>query len=630
MSEKTANVKEFEFQAEVQKLLHLLASSLYTHKEIFIRELVSNASDALNKMRFNLLTSKDVLNAELELDIKIHFDKEKNTLTISDTGIGMNDEELKANLGTIAKSGSLDFITEMKDKAKDPLDIIGQFGVGFYSAFMVADKISVLSKSYKKGSKAYLWESDGSGKYTLGEAEKSTRGTDIIIHLKESEKEYCESFRVESVIKKYSSFVSFPIFVENNQVNTTSALWRRSKSDVKDEEYKEFYKFLTNDFQEPMFHMHFSAEGTAQFKALLFVPQNNMEVMGFSSAEHGLSLYTNNVLIQAECEHLMPKYLRFVRGVVDSEDVPLNVSRESIQDDINIRRIKKVVMNKFLSHLGEMADNDKELYTKFFGEYGRMLKEGVSQDFEYKDKLKELLRFNSSLGKDDNELISLKEYVSKMKEGQKEIYYSSGPSLQSIKQSPHLEIFTKKEIPVLFLTDPLDDLVMSNIMEYEGKSLKPADQANLELFKEEDKGEEKKEEGNDAGDKSFSDLLAKIKVVLKDKVKDAVISKRLTDSPCVLVNPDGSMSSHMQKVLKAVNKDFNITSKILEINKDHELIKNLSEIITSRKDDLYADEIINLLFDSAMLMDGYLDNPMDTVKRINRVMETSSKYIKGK
>lgn len=622
MPDNATKKHEFEFQAEVQKLLHLLASSLYTHKEIFLRELVSNSSDALNKMRFESLTEKEYENPELNLEIKITADKEKKLLTISDTGIGMNEDELKNNLGTIAKSGSFDFINNLKEQSEDKMDIIGQFGVGFYSAFMVAKKITVETKSYKKGSKAYRWISDGSGKFTIEEISKDTRGTDVILELKDEELEYAENLRLENIIQKYSNFISFPIFVGENTVNSTSALWSKPKSTIKDEEYKDFYKFISNDFNDPFFHLHIEAEGTTQFKAILFVPEKNMEFMGFSLAEHGLSLYTNKVMIQRECKHLMPKYLRFVRGIVDSEDIPLNVSRETIQDDINIRKIKKVLMNKFFSHLEGMADKEKENYDKFYNEFGKLLKEGFTQDFEYRDRIKELLRFNSSLGKTNEDTISLKEYVEKMKSEQKEIYYFSGPTLDAIKQSPHLEAFKAKGIPVLFLTDPLDDLVMSHLIEYDSKKIVPIDQAKIDLLE----NEEKEEKTDEDYDKKFNDLLAKIKVVLKDKITDAVISKRLTDSPCCLVNPDGSVSSHLQKILKSVNKDYQTTPKILEINKNHELIKNLAEILTSKKEDLYIEQSIQLLFDTALLLEGYLDNPMEAIQRINKIMETSTKY----
>ncbi len=626
MSDKTKNTNEYQFQAEVQKLLTLLASSLYTHKDVFIRELVSNASDALNKMRFETLTKKDYEDKDLQLEIKITPDKDNNILTISDTGIGMSKDDLINNLGTIAKSGTFDFIEKLKsEKNKDTLDIIGQFGVGFYSVFMVADKIVVKSKYFEKGSKAFSWESDGSGTFTVNETDKEKRGTDIIIYLKKEDNEFTEDFNIKSTIKKYSNFISFPIMVGEEKVNTTDALWRKPSQDIKPEEYNEFYKFVANDFQEPMLHVHISAEGTTQFKALLFIPKKNMEFMGFSTVEHGISLYSNKVLIQEESKHLFPKYLRFVRGVVDSEDIPLNISRETIQDDINIRKIKKVMMKKFFSRLEELADKEQDKYKEFWQEFGKMLKEGFTQDFEHKDRIKELLRFNSSLKEKSDEYISLKEYIEKMQENQTEIYYFSGPSLEDIKHSPHLEIFKKKGIPVIYLTDPLDDLVMSHLPEYDGKPIKPADQANLNLTQgEEDKKEESKEETD--YDKNFKELVAKFKSVLGEKVTDVVESKRLTDSPCILVNPDGSMSSHMQKILKAVNKDYKMAAKILEINKGHAIMKNLTEALINKKNELYIDQAINLLFDSAVILDGYLENPTETVGRINSVLETSSKY----
>jgi molecular chaperone HtpG len=631
MAEKTQKGEQYQFQAEVQRLLNLLASSLYTHKDVFIRELVSNASDALNKMRFETLTKKEYENKDLPLEIRIKSDKENNVVTISDTGIGMTKDDLINNLGTIAKSGSFDFIEKLKnEKNKDAIDIIGQFGVGFYSAFMVAGKITVETKHFEKGSKGYRWISDGSGSFTIEEIEKEKRGTDVIVNLKEDDKEFTDEFTIKNVIKKYSNFISFPIYVGDEQVNTTEALWRKRKQNIKEEEYNEFYKFIANDFQDPMLHMHITAEGTTQFRALLFIPQKNMEIMGLSVVEHGLSLYSNKVLIQQECKHLMPKYLRFVRGVVDSEDIPLNISRETIQDDINIRKIRKVLMNKFFSRLEELAEKDTDKYKEFWNEFGKMLKEGFTQDFEYKERIKKLLRFKSSIAKKDEDIISLQEYVDNMKDNQTEIYYFSGPSLDDIKNSPHLEIFKKKGIPVLYLTDPLDDLVMSHLTEFDGKPIKPADQANLKLTEEEKSKDKKEGEEPSDYDKKFNNLIVKFKSVLGDRIKDVVESNRLTDSPCILVNPDGSMSSHMQKILKAVNKDYKMAPKILEINKDHGLIKNLAETLDAKKNELYVDQAINLLFDSAVILDGYLENPTETVKRINSVLETSSRYYTEK
>lgn len=434
MTEKMKHEEGFEFQAEIKKLLNILSHSLYTHKEVFLRELISNASDALTKIRYYSLTNPDYEGKDLPLEININVDEKSKILTISDTGIGMTKDEIIQNVGTIAKSGSLDFIANLSEQAKKDSNIIGQFGVGFYSVFMVADEVRIRTKSYKKDEPAFEWHSDGTGKYFLNPIEKERRGTDIVVHLKDDEKEYTEKSRIQSIIKKYSNFVSFPIMVCGERANQITAIWKEPKKNITEEQYNEFYKFISNTEDIPLFRLHTSAEAPIQFSSIVYCPSTNYETYGFKKLEHGLQLYSNKILIQSDCKLLLPEYLRFVRGVVDSADIPLNISRETFQDNRIIHKMKSILVKQIITLLQDLAKNEKEKYETFWRQFGRILKEGVHFDFENRDQLSHLLRFNSSTCTDASGLISLKEYIDRMKPEQKEIYYITAVNRETIEK----------------------------------------------------------------------------------------------------------------------------------------------------------------------------------------------------
>ncbi|RMD59536.1 MAG: molecular chaperone HtpG, partial [Nitrospirae bacterium] len=493
MSDKThANVEEtFEFQAEIKQLLHIIVFSLYTKKEIFIRELISNASDALDKMRYKLLTEDNVRDKELPLEIRIELDEKHKIFSITDTGIGMTKDELIQNIGTIAKSGTLEFIKKLAEGTKkEDLNLIGQFGVGFYSVFMVAKEVFVLTKSYREGEPPYCWHSDGTNAYSIREIDMKNRGTKVEVHLKDEEAEFVNVDRVEGIIRRYSNFVPYPIFLNGRQVNQVSAIWMKPKSELKKEDYVEFYKFLTNSVEEPLSYLHIYSDAPLSFHSILYIPMKKLELIGLGKLEHGLHLYTKRVLIQGECKELLPDYLRFVRGVVDSEDISINISRETIQDNIILQKIKRFLNRKVLDHLEEMLRKNREQYVAFWKEFGRILKEGIAVDLENRDRLTNLLLFNSSRCPDADTFITLKEYTERMQEGQKEIYYMSGMNREAVDKSPHIEVFKKKGIEVIYLYDPLDDIIMNTLIQYDGKPIKSAEQADIGISIEEAKEEE--------------------------------------------------------------------------------------------------------------------------------------------
>ncbi len=613
----------YQFQAEINKLLELFAKSLYTHKEVFLRELISNSADALSKIKFEQLTNKNVMNPELDLKIDIIMDKDNNKIIVSDTGIGMTKDELVNNLGTIARSGTLEYLKKLSEEQKGEKPLIGQFGVGFYSSFMVADKVEVDTKSYIPDEPAYKWIADGSGEYTIEDSDKDQRGTTITIHLKEEDKEYLEKYRIEEIIKKYSNFVPFPVKVEEEQVNQVKALWTKPKNEVTEEEYKEFYKFATTSFDDPMFHLHLQADVPVQFNSILYIPMiNNTKMFGHMNKEYGPSLYSNKVLIMDKCKDLLPPYLDFIKGVVDTEDIPLNISRETLQDNRNIIKIKKVLTKKLLSFLEDKAEEDAQAYHKFWDEFGISIKQGVSIDFENKDRIANLLRFNSSFNDDEKGLVSLSDYVSRMNEEQKEIYYISGENRKVIEKNPHLEIFRKNGIEVLYLYDPADDFVLSGLGTFDEKPVKSIDQANLDSLKTEEEKEKSEEET-----KKLENLTGYMKDILKDKVTDVKKSNRLTDSPVCLVNPDNTTSSQMQKIMKMMNENFEIPKKIFEVNYESPLIKNLADINEKGNNKEYLDNCIYQLFDNALMLDGIMSQPSEMITRINKLMEEGSKEI---
>jgi len=618
-----------EFQAEIKQLLHILVYSLYTHKEIFIRELISNASDALDKLHYEELVNENVLDKGKDLEIHIDLDEKKKLLTISDNGLGMTRSELIQNIGTLGKSGSVDFIKKLTEEAKKDVNIIGQFGVGFYSSFMAASEVRVITKSCVGDEPACEWKSDGSGSYTISESERKERGTTIELTLKEDSSEFAVKDTVEGIIKKYSNFVNYPIFVDKKRVNEVSAIWAKSKSELKDEDYAEFYKYLTNASEKPLIHIHYSVDAPIDIKALMYVPEKNMELIGFGRVEHSLNLYSKKILIQSECKELLPEYLRFLRGVVDSEDLPLNVSRETIQEDILFQKIKSNVVGKFISHLSTVARKEPKEYERFWKEFGRNIKEGVGKDWENREKLSHLLRFNSSTCGNSEELVSLKEYMERMKEGQTEIFFISGSNRDSIEKSPHMEIFKKNDIEVIYMLDRVDEYLLSGFAEYEKTPMKSIDQADLDFIKDVEKKEP--EESKSVSDQSKIDkLLERFRNALGARVKEVKESKRLTDSPCCIINPEGGGTANIQKLMGMMNKGFTMGPKIFEINPNNNLIKNLAEICETEKNLEEVDACGLQLFDNALMLDDLMSDPKEMVPRLNSMMERSTDVLLDK
>ncbi len=634
MSDENKKTTQMEFKAEVKQLLNILVHSLYTNREIFLRELVSNASDALDKLRFESTKGTDIADPKLPFEININFDSKKKIITVMDTGIGMTKDELITNLGTIAKSGSADFIEKLNEGKDSANNIIGKFGVGFYSVFMVAKEVIVKTKSASKDELPMLWKSDGLGSYELQPLdEKIKRGTTIEIHLKEDAEEFADKFRLQQIVKKYSNFISFPINVDKEHINTISALWREPKSSITKDQYKDFYKFLTYDTEDPFEVIHKSIDAPIQFSALLFIPKKNLDIFGFSRDEYGLDLYVRRVLIQHKTKDILPEYLSFVKGVVDSEDLPLNISRETLQENIIFTKISTSVTSQVLSGLEKIAKDEPARYTEFWLEHSKILKMGYS-DFANREKFMRLLRYNSSKSEDEKTLTSLEEYVSRMKKEQKEIYYASGSSREALKLDPHLEIFNRKGLEVLFLYDPADEFVINSLQKFEDYQFISVDQADLTKVSKLENIEEKKTEFEDfsADDKMhFDSLLARIKAILGDKVKEVKISDRLTDSPACLVNPEDAMSSTMQKILRVSQNDKTIPQKIMEINKDHLLIRNLLKIFKKDSSDKYIDNVVEQLYESSLLLEGFLSDPHKLVNRINDLLKDSSDwYVKVK
>lgn len=608
-----------EFQAEVKQLLDIVIHSLYTERDIFLRELVSNAADALEKFRHQQLLEGDVFDKDAPLEIAISFDDKEQTLTITDSGIGMTREELEQNLGTIAHSGSKNFFSELAEAVKKDVNLIGQFGVGFYAAFMVAKKVRVQSRSYRPDAEGYEWASEGSGSYTLSPCPGLHRGTKIIIELNDDSHDYASEYEIKRIIKQYSNFVPFPIKVGGEKVNTVQALWAKSKSDIKDEEYNEFYKFISNAMDEPLAKLHFSADAPLAIKALLFVPTENFETLGFGRMDPGVSLYCQKILIEQNSANILPEWLRFVKGVVDSEDLPLNISRQALQDNALVAKLNKIITSRFLKYLAELADKKPETYEKIWDTFGIFLKEGATSDFLHRDAIAKLLRFESSKS-EPGQKISLAEYVQRMAEDQKEIYYVNGPSRQAIEGGPYLEAFRKNDIEVIYTMEPIDDFVFSHLGEFDSKKLVSADRADIDLpeASETDKAEEADKEPE--LEAAVADSLLKwMKEILGDKVKDVVASKRLVDSPAIIVNPDGVFTSSMERILKATNQEHQISSKNMEINTQHGLIKGLADMRT--KDEEFARSIVEQIYDNAMIQAGLLIEPRSMVERNYKILE---------
>ncbi len=624
----TGNTTTYEFQAETKKLLDIVIHSLYTEKDVFVRELISNAADALEKFRHESLTKTEVFDGHLPLEITIDLDDKKNILTISDTGIGMTRSELEHNLGTIAHSGSNTFLAELTEAAKKDVSLIGQFGVGFYSAFMAGKTVRVQSRSWDK-SEGHEWLSDGTGSFTITEMGGLRRGTKVIIELKDDAKDYVQKWKINAIIKQYSAFVAFPIKLDGEVVNTVQALWTRNKSDIKEEEYSEFFKFIGNAMSEPMYRLHFSADAPLAINALLFVPGENFETFGFGKVDPGVNLYCQRILIDQHSKNILPEWLRFLKGVVDSEDLPLNISRQALQDNALVAKLRKVITKRFLKYLDEEAKNDSEKYLKFWTAFGIYLKEGVTTDYEFQKELGKLLRFESSKSEPGTP-IALADYVLRMGPDQQEIYYINGPGRTAIEAGPYVEMFRKKDIEILYTMEPIDDFVLSHLAEFDGKKLVSADRADLAISRDEE--EDKTSEAAGESERLDKDALVKLtdwlKKVLEKTIADVVVSKRLVDAPAMIVNPDGFMTSSMERILAASRKEHGIpgmgeSKKKMEINPGNPLIKKLAAL--HEKDEDFAAEVARQIHDNAMIQAGLVVDPLAMVERnyriLNRVVE---------
>ncbi len=606
-----AQVEEFQFQAEMSQLLHLITHSLYSHREIFLRELISNASDALSKLHFASLTQSDLLKDEGDLQITITLDEEKKTLTIADNGVGMTKEELIANLGTIANSGTANFAKNLTgDKTKD-IELIGRFGVGFYAVFMVAEEVSVETKSCQGGT-AHRWVSKGTGKYSIEETESQQRGTSITFTLKEDAEEFAKKWKVEETIKRYSDFVSFPIELNGEKINQSSALWSKNKNEISEEQYKEFYQYISHRYDDPMHRLHLAAEAPVQFKALLYIPSEADRNLFTTELETSLRLYVKKVFIQSDCKDLLPQWLRFVNGVVDSEDLPLNISREVTQHSAMMHKIQKYLVKKLLGDFAAWAESDKEKYTAFWRAFGNFIKEGLHTDYANKDKLIELYRAASS--KEPQGLVSLSEYLERMPENQKEIYFVYGKTQEAIEANPNLEYFKRNELEVLYLYDEVDHFIMPGLGPYKEKQLVAIDKAEVDLSKEE---EQKK---RDLSEEKKKSILEKFKKVLGERVADVIESKRLVDNPCTLVAGQGGMDAQMERMMKMMDPNFAGGKKILEINTRSPLIKSLAKIHERKPKDKTIKEVILELFEGASLLEGSLEDPSSLVTRQQRLL----------
>jgi len=617
MNKQVKDPQKFEYKTEVKQLLNLIIHSLYTHPEVALRELISNASDALNKVRFRKLVDKNILDLNTELVIKIELDSKKQIFSIEDTGIGMNKDDLMNNIGTIARSGTIEFLKKMKEEQESfDENLIGRFGVGFYSVFMIAEEIIIETRHADIDSKGYRWKSSGEGTFTIEEINKKDRGTKIYFKLKDSAKEFCEEYRVKETINKYSNFADFPIFLKKEKVNKVSALWHKKANEITESELNEFYKFITNDFNPPLGHLHLSIEGTVNFKALIFIPQTAPLDLLRTQNEKSLHLYSNKILIQNDCRQLLPEYLRFTKGVVDTIDVPLNVSREVTQSSPAMAKIRNSLTTKILALLQNWAESKQEQYYKFYKNFGPLLKTGINADFINRDKIIELLRFESSLRQKD-ELVSLKDYASRMKADQKEIYYLSGEHREVLEKNPNLEYFRKNEIEVLLLTEPVDTFVVPTINEYEKKPLKSIDKADIDLPLE-----SKLEEPADNLSKS---LISLFKTVLKEKVGDVVASKRLVESAVTLLADKNGADAQTEKIMRMMDKNYVISKKIMEVNTSHPLIRNLAKIYMADSQSPLLEKCILQLYEGALFIDGNLPSSADFIKRMTDIMGEATK-----
>ncbi|HFD38341.1 MAG TPA: molecular chaperone HtpG [Anaerolineae bacterium] len=618
MSEDAKTTETFEFKAEIQQLLHILVHSLYTEREIFLRELLSNAADALNRVQFEMLTNRDVLDADAELCIRINVDEEARTITVADTGIGMTREEIVEDLGTIAHSGAAAFLRRLAEEERPSVELIGQFGVGFYSVFMVAEEVRVVSRSYRPDAQAVEWVSDGGTDYRIGPADKADRGTRIEIKLKEDAAEFANPWRLEQIIHKHSEYVPFPIYIGDKKepVNRQLALWRQPPREVTEDEYHDFYKQLTLDFEKPLLHTHLVTDVPVDIRAILYVPARRERGLLNLRTDYGLRLYIRNVLIEEYNKDLLPNYFRFVEGVVESEDLPLNISREAVQASPAARRIQRALTRKLIKELTTLAEEKPEAYAAFWREFGLFLKEGVAAEPTAQQDLLPLLRFHSS--KSGEELISLAQYVERMAQDQKAIYYVLGEDLNSVARSPHLDYFLAHDIEVLYLVDPIDSFLAVALPEYEGKPLKNVDDAGLDLPTEE------AEEGETIAEADFNRLVGRFVQVLGERVIEVRESKLLKDNPCRLVSPENAPAREMARLYRLLDREYEVPRRILEINRRHPIIINLARLVAEQPEAEVIDAAIEQLFENQLLMEGLHPNPAEMVPRIQQLLAAAT------
>ena len=629
----TANAETRGFETEVNQLLDLMIHSLYSNKDIFLRELISNASDACDRLRFSAISDAGLYEEDIELKIKVSYDKENRTITISDNGIGMTRDEVIDHIGTIAKSGTRAFLDSITGDEKNDAKLIGQFGVGFYSSFIVADE--VILRTRKAGtavSDGVEWTSQGKGEYQIAALEKAERGTEITLRLREGEDEFLNEWKLRSIITSYSDHIDFPVVmdkviepeeedgettIEEETVNQASALWTRSRKDIKDEEYKEFYKHVGHDFEDPLDWNHSRVEGTSEYTSLLYIPARAPFDLYDREQRHGIKLYVQRVFIMEDAEKLMPRYLRFVRGLIDSNDLPLNVSREILQSSKVIDGIRSGSTKKVLGMLEKMAKNDPEKYQNFWDEFGRVLKEGPGEDFANREKIARLLRFASTQSDGEEQTVSLDDYLGRMSEEQEKIYYIAADSHAAAKNSPHLEIFRKKGIEVLLLSDRVDEWLTAHLVEFEGKKLQSVAKGELDLGKDEESEKELEEKS-----KSAEKLIERMKAALQERAEDVRVTNRLTDSPACIVLNEQDMAMHMQRLFKEAGHEVPTSKPILEINPDHPIVKKLDAEKSKKKFADWSD----ILFDQAMLAEGgQLDDPAGFVAKLNDMLVTIAK-----
>lgn len=610
MSDTTA--EKHVFQAEIQQLLELVVHSLYTDKDIFLRELISNASDSMEKVRHLEGTEKNFKDAGDELEITLELDKDAKTVTLTDRGVGMTHDELVENLGTIAHSGTKAFLEQMKESGGSPAGLIGQFGVGFYSAFMVADKVEVFSRSWKEGAKSLRWESDGKTGYEIEEIDELPRGVKIVLHLNEASADFAEEYKVKGLITRYSNFVGFPILLDGKRINEVEALWLRNKSEITDEEYKAFYQFAGKAFDEPSYRLHFSADAPITINALIFAPGENPEKMGFGKVDGGVALYCKKVLIDPEPKGLLPDWLRFVKGVVDSADLPLNISRETMQDSALVRKLNGVISKRIIRMFEKEAEADPAKYREFYKKFERFFKEGIATDYANKDALAKLLRFESSMT-EPGQVCGLADYVGRMKEGQETIHYLVGQNRDQIESGPYVEAFKARGLEVIYFMDAVDEYVVDSLGEFDGKKLASIRHAGAEL-------EDLDTDGESLSEEEVNGLCEFLKTELGDAVTKVSGGKRLVDSPVIALVPEDGMSPQVRQMMKAMDENFKDEVKVeLEINPRHPLVRKLAEVRESSPD--VAKLVAAQLLDNALISAGLLDDARETIRRMNSLME---------